>query len=158
MFTLSPNLPYIFKTYGQMGELDDDFIINLLAAFDTYIDKIDMSKSDLRNYIINAVNKSEVNIFDDELAVILNYYDKFCNIPKEQNDDYMALLMVPSSVVPNSYEKLYNQFNGNLTVDYILESSFDEVVSDKSIGPENIISISMNKDKSLCLKMNNRGV
>lgn len=154
---LSSNLDYITKTYGEFGEFSTFFVRDIFSNLNLREEIDYFSKEELKLKLINLLCNSNLKIKDKEIEKILDFYNLIAEDNKKNKDSYQSLLMIPTTKINNNssmFKNLYQTNKLGVNIDFIIEYGKGEVENFGSIKPENIITITQEKDKTLSLSMN----
>ena len=152
---LSSNLKYIISTYGN-PEIHYLFIRDLLWALNLF--EIDIDKQEKEEIIKIIINKlNEYDIKEEEKNFILNFLNKYIKFDKVSKDD-KSIIMVPTNCInsTSTYFRLYKSRKiETINTEDLLELNYGEISNDGSIKSNNIMALTLNKDRSLSLKIGN---
>lgn len=155
---LSSNLDYILKTYGLSSELSNYFLRDLFYAFKGKEKYEKMTKQEIREEIISMMQSSKATIYEQEIDLILEYFNQIYHEKEGTRNTEQAILMIPNSIIKGDekFEFLYRNEKIKLPVETIIELDKGEVINHGSISPENILAITPNDDKTLRLVRKNK--
>ena len=150
---LSSNLKYIINTDGN-PEMIYLFIRDLLWALNLYDVDIDkLTKEEILNIITNKL--STYDIKENEKNFIINFLKKYISFDKVSKDN-KSIIMVPTNCI-NSNDTFYRLYKARridgLNIEDLLELNSGEISNNGSIKSSNIMSLTLNKDRSLSLKI-----
>ena len=153
---LTSSLDYALKTYGENGELSKFFIRDILWAFGVNVDFVGLSKTEIKNLLLDSIIKNKIDIYITELNILLAFIDCIYEECKKIETNEKAIVMVPvKDIVSNSsvFKEIFNE-EGYLSwpLEVVLDYNEGEIQNVGSIEPDKLIVVDTNKDGSFSLK------
>ena len=153
---LTSSLDYALKTYGENGELSKFFIRDILWAFGVNVDFVGLSKTEIKNLLLDSILKNKIDIYITELNILLAFIDCIYEECKAVESNEKAIVMVPvKDIVSNSsvFKEIFNE-EGYLSwpLEVVLDYNDGEIQNVGSIEPDKLIVVDTNKDGSFSLK------